>query len=64
MRPKIKGDRMTQAELLDALARAIDAPRHDGRHKEIKVAFAALAEHLETNWWTRLARKIRGNDEK
>ena len=22
---------MTQAELLDALARAIDAPRHDGR---------------------------------
>ena len=55
---------MTQAELLDALARAIDAPRHDGRHKEIKVAFAALAEHLETNWWTRLARKIRGNDDR
>ena len=55
---------MTQAELLDDLARAIDAPRHDGRHKKIKVAFAALAEHLETNWWTRLARKIRGEVEK
>ena len=44
---------MTQAELLDALARAIGAPRHDGRHKEIKVAFAALEEHLETNGWIR-----------
>ena len=49
---------MTQAELLDALARAIDAPRHDGRHKKIKLAFAALAEHREMNWWTRLAFKI------
>ena len=58
------GLQMTQAELLDALARAIGAPRHDGRHKKIKVAFAALAEHLETNWWTRLARKIRGNDDR
>ena len=55
---------MTQAELLDALAKAINAPRHDGRHKEIKVAFSALKEHLETNWWTRLARKIRGEVEK
>ena len=56
---------MNQAELLDALARAIGAQRSPaGRHKEIKVAFAALKEHLETNWWTRLARKIRGNDEK
>ena len=56
-----KGDRMNQAELLDALARVIGARRSPaGRHKEIKVAFSALKEHLETNWWTRLARKIRG----
>jgi len=54
---------MTQAELLDALAKAIDAPRHDGRHKAIKLAFEALKKHRETNWWTRLALKIRGRDD-
>ena len=44
---------MTQAELLDALARAIDAPRHDGRHKKIKVAFVAYTESLanKKHWW-------------
>jgi len=50
---------MTQAELLDALARAIDAPRHDGRLDAIKRAFAAYTEALHTkrSWWDRLTRR-------
>ena len=55
---------MTQAELLDALAKVLDSPPYNGRWGDAKLAFAALAEHLETNWWIRLARKIRGEVEK
>ena len=44
---------MTQAELLDALAKAIDAPRRDGRLGAIKWAFAAYTEALgyKKPWW-------------
>ena len=55
---------MTKDELYEDLEIQIYAPREERRIKEIKRAFAALKEHLETNWWIRLARKIRGHDER
>ena len=53
MLAKSRRDRMTQAELLDALAKAIDAPRRDGRLDAIKRALAAYTEALYTkrSWW-------------
>jgi hypothetical protein len=45
-----------EAELLDALARAIDAPRRDGRLDAIRRAFAAYTEALadKKSWWVKL----------
>jgi len=51
---------MTQAELLDALAKAIDAPRRDGRLGAIKWAFAAYTEALYTkrSWWDKSFKNV------
>ena len=45
---------MTKPRLLDALARAIAAPRHAGRHRAIKLAFAAYRAALDKPWWKKL----------
>ena len=43
---------MGKSELLDQLARAIDAGRHNGRLDEIRRAFAEYTESLEKKpWW-------------
>ena len=43
---------MTKPQLLDALARAIDAPRRDGRLDAIRRAFVEYTDALEKNpWW-------------
>ena len=51
-------NRATRAELLDALAGAIDAPRRDGRLDAIRRAFAEYTEALEKKpWWQFWVRK-------
>ena len=42
---------MTRAKLLDNLARAIDAPREQGRLENIKKAFAEYTASLRKPRW-------------
>ena len=42
---------MTKLRLLDALARAIDAPRRDGRLDAIRRAFEEYTDALNKPWW-------------
>ena len=51
---------MKQAQLLDELARAIDAPRREYRLENIKRAFAAYTWSLKAPWWKRILTKIKG----
>ena len=54
-----KGHRMKQAQLLDELARAIDAPRREYRLEDIKRAFAAYTWSLKAPWWKRVLTKLK-----
>jgi hypothetical protein len=51
------GEKGMKTQLLDELARAIDAPRSPGRLANIKKAFAAYTESLKVPWWKRIWRK-------
>ena len=51
---------MKQAQLLDELARAIDAPRREYRLENIKRAFAEYTESLKAPLWKRILTKIKG----
>lgn len=55
---------MKEAELLDNLAKAIDAPRSPaGRQKRIEEAFTAYTESLKKMpWWKRLFKRGYKND--
>lgn len=46
---------MTESELLDELAKAIDSPREKGRLQRIKKAFAEYTAYRKRKWWLALS---------
>lgn len=51
---------MTEAQLLDEIARLLDSPPYKGRWPDVQKAFAKYTEHISKRpWWKRWLLKIK-----